>query len=57
MVRITALGQQYALEGRVPGCKRLGRGWVIPEGARKPEMLPTVPKRIDVKMKCVLDEY
>ncbi|MBR1584959.1 MAG: helix-turn-helix domain-containing protein [Clostridia bacterium] len=30
---------QYAVEGRIPGCERLGRAWVIPEDAKKPERL------------------
>ncbi|MBR3739294.1 MAG: DNA-binding protein [Clostridia bacterium] len=28
---------QYILEGRVPGCERLGRSWAVPEDAVKPE--------------------
>ena len=28
---------QYILEGRVPGCERLGRFWAVPEDAVKPE--------------------
>lgn len=27
---------QYILEGRVPGCERLGRSWAVPEDAMKP---------------------
>ena len=27
---------QYILEGRVPGCERLGRSWAVPEDAVKP---------------------
>lgn len=27
---------QYILEGRVPGCKRLGCSWAVPEDAVKP---------------------
>ena len=30
-------GNQYALDGRIPGAERLGRTWAIPEDAVKPE--------------------
>ena len=30
---------QYILEGRIPGCKRFGHAWAIPENAGKPERL------------------
>ena len=34
---------QYILEGRIPGCERLGRAWALPEDAQKPErMIPGV---------------
>ena len=37
---------QYILEGRVPGCERLGRSWAVPEDAVKPErQKPGVKKR------------
>ena len=38
---------QYILEGRIPGCERLGRAWAVPDDAVKPEKLkPGVkPKR------------
>ena len=37
---------QYILEGRVPGCERLGRSWAVPEDAVKPKrQKPGVKKR------------
>lgn len=30
---------QYILEGRIPGCEKLGRFWAVPENAKKPERL------------------
>jgi translation initiation factor IF-1 len=30
---------QYILEGRIPGCERFGRVWVVPADAIKPERL------------------
>ena len=37
---------QYALDGRIPGCERFGNVWVIPENAKKPErQKPGVKKR------------
>ena len=27
---------QYAQDGRIPGCERLGKSWAIPENAIKP---------------------
>lgn len=51
------LVNQYALEGWIPGCERLGRAWVIPEDARKPARLLTGPNRIDTKMNCAIDEH
>ena len=31
------LGDQYILEGRIPGCERFGRVWAVPEDAVKTE--------------------
>ncbi len=46
MVLIDSLGQSVHIsEGRIPGCKRFGRAWVIPKDAKKPERLtPGVKK-------------
>jgi len=33
------LGDQYILEGRIPGCERFGRVWAVPEDAVKPKRL------------------
>ena len=30
---------QYILEGRIPGCERLGHAWAAPENAIKPKRL------------------
>lgn len=41
---------QYILEGRVPGCEKLGRSWAVPENAEKPErMAPGVKAKSRAK--------
>ena len=35
---------QYILEGRIPGCERLGNTWAIPEDSVKPAKRTTGPK-------------
>ena len=37
---------QYAQDGRIPGCERLGKSWAIPENAIKPpRMKPGVKSK------------
>ena len=41
---------QYVQNGRIPGCERFGRAWVIPENAMKPERLrPGIKRREQLK--------
>ena len=35
---------QYILEGRIPGCEKLGNAWAIPDGCVKPAKRTTGPK-------------
>ncbi|MBQ4396011.1 MAG: DNA-binding protein [Clostridia bacterium] len=38
---------QYAAEGRIPGAKKFGRSWAIPDTAEKPEDPRRIKKRGD----------
>jgi len=37
---------QYAQDGRIPGCERLGKSWAIPENAIKPPRMKPGVKRL-----------
>ena len=45
---------QYILEGRVPGCERLGRSLAVPEDAVKPEAAEAGRKKVGMRRKALV---